>query len=88
MHKLILHPFVGMLLTLAPLTLTACEPAGATCKEECEIDEDCGAGLICAGDKTCVVSECRACWDAGEVCFQNQETLEDGTLECTFTECR
>ncbi len=74
---------------LPPLT-TACEPAGADCSEPCELDDDCGFGLMCAGstfDRKCVPQDCAACFESGRSCSYSEEIPESGPIQCSLNFC-
>ena len=81
------------------LCLVAVVPAlgcagGASCKESCEEDADCGDGMSCLNTTAhgfiCLPGDCQTWYADGKTCQYDENLGEqaDGELaECYFREC-
>jgi len=63
----------------------ACDQGGASCKESCSKDDDCGSGLIC-GNGECVPDDCGTCFESQDTCYFNVDDSE-GDRVCEFSSC-
>jgi len=92
MKKLLVILNVIFLLTAGFVLTTGCQ-GGASCKETCDENDDCGPDLGCFNTndgKICLPTGCEACFDDGRTCnySENTDEQEKGEeAECDFTEC-